>query len=385
MDTIRTLYCNDYKTTLLSLLVIVIITTPIIFLSPSVAFTNSYDTTELTTTRVSLSLELIQTYSTDKLHLPLCTIQQIDNGNWSILYRYNITGTYNNCPQFEKLVYSDERLTSHKAQYMNGMFHPGVFEIDNCRVFKLIESIHMLYKHYGRKVVVHYIGDSISRQQYEALSCEIERLRLTNYIEISYEQNLSLQYDSFCDRDCYSNRTFYENEIALFFNRCMTCNMSYNSYEEQKKALETMPHWTDTIPTRSDIIIMNSGAWYSSLTAKDYLQKLKKINEEVNVSARRISKAGKVLVWSAFPPTLLSHFVGADFDVKHRIAEDAMANSDVTFIKLNHTIARRFHADPGIAQWDGIHFVNPNPYSLPTFVATIHLHTIVQRHVSGPH
>jgi hypothetical protein len=303
------------------------------------------------------------------------------------------------CPHLTDSVVADwiQKAGHFPHRPKNHITQAFFYPYDNCYTFPFAKSL-SLYQSLRQKRFPHIVvvGDSLSKQLEVGLRCDYEfvfRVPPDPTTEVASVWHPYLRQDFPCSHLC--NGTSHPNTAIVrgeFKNNSAFCN---NCAHYKKNISPT--DWTMNkhlfsfiyrLPTDMDILVLNCGAWYSwwkgmdnstqefremLLLMRPHLQSLKDRHPDVSI------------FWFSLPSVVHHHNPGYEhhlFSEKNKVARSILSTVvGLTFIDSEELSLGR-HLRENITA-DGMHWVNPGSFAIPSFAIEKMMHLYVTERLSN--
>lgn len=305
----------------------------------------------------------------------------------------SFTGTWRavrqSSPPVDVLDYCPATLAAIRLDYQrhyvcegNRTYDIKHFQPSLCRLHALQRTLPELAACLGGANIA-FVGDSLMRQQYLSLRCELERVASlsgggTLELSASFFDSHYLRAHMPCLPACATNNTFREQNSERTRNGlCMSC-------AENGKPREPLPivqePWLATLPNTTRALVIGSGAWWNEARvgadeSRLYLQMLSMLSPALN----NLTQAGMHVLWMDIAPQgakALEHssYGWQHFGMKNEEARcklRALAPA-VIFMNTSAATAARRSSEPNSVTTAGLHWCSPGQGTVPAFI-TLHL------------
>jgi hypothetical protein len=324
-------------------------------------------------------------------HLPLCDEDDMFTGEWvfhSATEEISDSRTLSGCPLSRCLI-DDHPIISKNNDFSKGSFKSASYVNSQCRIMEVPLAAAIMDRAHGvRKTTIAFIGDSIGRQMYSSALCDVEHFNLSQHFELSYTLDVHLRIQNFCHEKCTTNETFLSRANLIGFpNPCLSCPQGVRVPKSVHDDMRSTNHWINRVPPEVDVLVFNSGAWYSSIFFTDSITAYE---ETITTFAKQIKPVvdnGVTVVWTALPPSYANKLKDvppisrkyADewkkFEYYNEFAEKTLAPLGVLVVNADEPAIKRLRQDPNIT-FDGMHWRAPAAHSVPHFITRSIFHRV---------
>lgn len=210
-------------------------------------------------------------------------------------------------------------------RYLCNEYRPAKFKPSSCSLNSIADSLNTIRRHID--AVIAFVGDSLAGQQFVAASCLLEE-RQIDHVKLHHISDFFLDHVIRCTNACLYNATYRSQFSGEYFNPCYSCPNG-----EIKENPLTPPKWISAIPNSTNVLILNSGAWYNAA------QGLDDSNHAYFLMLRRIApllqsfvQNGMIVLWISLPPAYISnstkegyhwHYFARKNDIVSSVLRDA--------------------------------------------------------------
>lgn len=311
----------------------------------------------------------------------ICNTSSIFNGSWNTrvsfrneiqAYEYNDNPPkeipFSHCEKtYKSVVEHPVETVRHQAGYGRCAVSPSSYEPFACSVLKLGESVTILREYFNRKngnnapLKIDIVGDSLGSQLDIGTRCILERLKIDNVATAEYHRDVYLRQDFPCSPGC-SNMTYAKTDTIL----CYACR------DGVQKPLSIETSWHQLIKNDSNIVILNTGAWYNShllgLDSDFELEYEKTVRFAVKISDL-LAERNIVVLWTPLPPmpkNFGKKYAWDKFEARNQWTKALLAGSSILYMDVNPLIESLQKANPSVDYKGRFHFCSPTPSSVLT-------------------
>lgn len=312
-------------------------------------------------------------------HANLCTVDNISQGSWHLNVTFDPSKksykhserprkelTFVGCPKTFKYIEHD-----HQRDYGRCSIFPASYIPDNCKLLAIQESTLVLRKYFNQlngnqnKLKIQVIGDSLGAQLDVGGRCMIEMLKLNNDTDLTHIRDQYLRNDYPCLEGC-SNKSFAEVWANIM---CFSCRDGI----PKPYSLETS--WYRHIDLDTNIVVLNSGAWYNghllrptSNFEKEYTTTLR---ISLDIATKLAAERNITVVWTPLPPLKGpggQRYSWDKFESRNERAKKMFAGTAIHYIDINSLIRTLRKLNPSVDFKGDFHFCNPSPSSVLSFL-----------------
>jgi len=295
----------------------------------------------------------------------------------SILHKSSSADVTEYCPATLARLRGDYQ--SHYICEGNRTYEIGLFDATLCDVLPENSSFARLGQCFTDKGVVSFVGDSLTKQQYWAFKCALERHGGLN-LTVTYTDTHQLRSDLPCEPECGLNTS------VLLVNRggnskCYACNSSGKKRTRLPVAEEK---WFKDLSADTRAVFIGSGSWYTpgqlgarANTTAVYAETL----TTVAPALQSLVKRGVAVFWLNIPPRAATGGRAAYgwslFEEKNTLASQTLRDlaPEVLFLNTSAaTAARRTFGSS--ASTVGIHWCSPGRGTVPASITQHFLHAL---------
>jgi hypothetical protein len=318
--------------------------------------------------------------------LPLCgPSDESFSGTWRAVRQSS--------PSVDVLGYCPATLAAIRLDYQrhyvcegNRTYDIKHFEPSVCRLHALQRTLPELAACLGGANIA-FVGDSLMRQQYFSLRCELERVAS---LSASFFDSHYLCAHMPCLTACAMNNTFREQNSERTRNGlCTSCDE--NGQPRAPLPIAQEP-WLATLPNTTRALVIGSGAWWNEARvgadeSRLYLHML----ATVAPALHNLTRAGMHVLWMDIAPQgakALEHssYGWQHFGMKNEEARRklrALAPA-VIFMNTSAAMAARRSSEPNSVTTAGLHWCSPGQGTVPAFITQHVAHILLEDCQSRP-